>query len=308
MKGMAFCPAHITGFFKAHLPDEQDCSSTSLEKAGSVGAGFSIRQGVTTRVMIEERQGGQKSNFQVKVHGYQTDKTDVTEHVLKEFLKLGEFSNLFFDINHTILIPVGYGLGSSSAVALSLAFALDQALQTKLKETKIGEIAHNAEVRCKTGLGDVLASFHGGFEVRLKPGAPGVGHVEKILVDKVSVIMICFSPISTNKFIKKHLSQINGLGGQMVNKLLESRDYEHFQDMSLEFAKYVGIMTPRMNDIVNKLGENSIRCGVALFGETIFSLVPHSEEHRVLGILQKYPDGIIIQSELDEIGARVLNN
>ena len=27
---------------------------------------------------------------------------------------------------------------------------------------------------------------------------------------------------------------------------LESKDYEHFQDMSLEFAKYVDVMTPRM--------------------------------------------------------------
>ena len=25
----------------------------------------------------------------------------------------------------------------------------------------------------------------------------------------------------------------------MVNRLLESKNYEHFQDMSLEFAKYV---------------------------------------------------------------------
>ena len=67
----------------------------------------------------------------------------------------------------------------------------------------IGQIAHNAEVNCKTGLGDVLASFHGGFEIRVKPGAPGIGNVEKIITDKISVIMICFSPISTNKFIKE---------------------------------------------------------------------------------------------------------
>jgi len=39
----------------------------------------------------------------------------------------------------------------------------------------------------------------------------------------------------------------------MVNRLLESKDYEHFQDMSLEFAKYVDVMTPRMQRIVDKL-------------------------------------------------------
>ena len=44
-----------------------------------------------------------------------------------------------------------------------LSYALDQALQTKLDKTKIGQIAHNAEVNCKTGLGDVLASFSRGI-------------------------------------------------------------------------------------------------------------------------------------------------
>jgi len=303
MEATAFCPAHITGFFKAHLDNNQN----NLEDLGSMGAGFSIKQGVTTRVKIKTKHN-QETNFKISTLGYESDKTDVSEYVLNEFLKLGEFSNKFFNIEHDISIPVGYGLGSSSAVALSLSFALDQALQTKLERKIIGQIAHNAEVNCKTGLGDVLASYHGGFEVRVKPGAPGIGKVEKINTEKISVIMICFSPISTNKFIKERLSQINGLGGKMVNRLLESKNYDHFQDMSLEFAKYVDVMTPRMEKIVKELSENNIKCGIALFGETIFSMISQNEEKKVLNILQKYSDGIIIRSELDDNGARVLNN
>ncbi|MEK0335881.1 MAG: GHMP kinase, partial [Nitrosopumilus sp.] len=164
MEATAFCPAHITGFFKAHLDDNQ----SSLENLGSMGAGFSIKLGVTTRVKIDTRDN-QKSNFRITTKGYQSDKTDVSEFVLNEFLKIGKFSNKFFHIEHEISIPVGYGLGSSGAVALSLSYALDQALETKLDKTIIGQIAHNAEVNCKTGLGDVLASFHGGFEIRVKP-------------------------------------------------------------------------------------------------------------------------------------------
>ena len=303
MKGAAFCPAHITGFFKAHLENDQ----AKLENLGSMGAGFSIKQGVTTRVTIDKKNS-HDSNFKITTKGYQSDKTDVSEFVLNEFLKIGNFEDKFFDIEHEISVPVGYGLGSSSAVALSLSFALDQALDTKLDKNTIGQIAHNAEVNCKTGLGDVLASFHGGFEVRVKPGAPGIGTVEKISTDQISVIMICFSPISTNKFIKERLSQINGLGGKMVNRLLESKDYQHFQDMSLEFAKYVDVMTPRMQKIVNELTQNDVKCGIALFGETIFSMVPKEDESKVLEILEKYSDGVIIKSELDNIGARVLNN
>jgi len=303
MEATAFCPAHITGFFKAHLEDNQN----NLENLGSMGAGFSIKEGVTSTVKVQTKEN-QKKNFQIITQGYESDKTDVSEYVLNEFLKLGEFSNKFFVIEHNISIPVGYGLGSSSAVALSLSYALDQALNTNLEKRIIGQIAHNAEVNCKTGLGDVLASYHGGFEIRVKSGAPGIGKVEKINTEKISVIMICLSPISTNKFIKERLSQINGLGGKMVKKLLESKNYKHFQDMSLEFAKYVDVMTPRMEKIVDELSENKIKCGIALFGETIFSMIPQNEENKVLDILQKYSDGIIIRSELDDYGARVLNN
>jgi len=303
MEATAFCPAHITGFFKAHLDENQN----SLENFGSTGAGFSIKQGVTTRVKVDTKDN-QESNFRITIKGYQSDKTDVSEFVLNEFLKLGKFSNKFFDIEHGISIPVGYGLGSSGAVALSLSFALNQALETKLDKTIIGQIAHNAEVNCKTGLGDVLASFHGGFEIRVKPGAPGIGRVEKINIDEISIIMICFSPISTNKFIKERLSQINGLGGKMVNRLLESKNYEHFQDMSLEFAEFVDVITPRMQKLVNELSKNNIKCGIAFFGETVFSMIPKEDEKNVLEILQKYPDGIVIKSELDNNGARVLYN
>jgi pantoate kinase len=303
MEATAFCPAHVTGFFKAHLDDNQN----NLENLGSMGAGFSIKQGVTTKVKIESKNN-QKSNFKITTKGYQSDKTDISEFVLNEFLKLGKFSNKFFNIKHDISIPVGYGLGSSAAVALSLSFALDQALETKLEKITIGKIAHNAELNCKTGLGDVLASFHGGFEIRVKPGAPGIGRVEKILTEEISIIMICFSPISTNKFIKERLSQINGLGGKMVNKLMESKNYEHFQDMSLEFANYIDVMTPKMQKLVNELSENNIKCGVALFGETIFSMIPKKDENKILEILKKYPEGVVIKSELDNVGARVLNN
>ena len=37
-------------------------------------------------------------------------------------------------------------------------------------------------------------------------------------------------------------------------------------------------------------------------------MISKDDEDKVLEILQKYPDGIIIKSELDNNGARVLNN
>lgn len=185
-----------------------------------------------------------------------------------------------------------------------MAFALDQALETNLSKEEIGKIAHTAEVSCKTGLGDVIGSFYGGFEIRTKAGAPGIGRLHKINSDS-KVIIVCFSPISTKKFLNENLAMINGLGGKMVNKLIQTNDYNEFQDMSVEFAKYVKVMTPRMDFVISELNNIGVKCGVALFGETIFSLVPKEKEEQVLEIFKKYDSNVIIQSEIDNIGARL---
>ncbi len=293
MQATAFAPGHITGFFKAEVEPIRP------EMRGSIGAGFCIKEGVTTKVKVTTSG---KPSFGITVTGYKSDNTQVSEYVAREFLKLAK-TNYFFEIEHQSEIPVGYGLGSSGAVALSLAFALNKALGTNLSRAQVGQIAHNAEIHCKTGLGTVLSSYHGGFEIRTKYGAPGIGSLKKIHTD-YSVIVICFSPISTKKFIRTHLSKINGLGGKMVTRLLKSRDQMEFLDMSLEFARYVGVITPKMQQVIDDLQQNGFKCGIAMFGETVFTLIPKTKELQVLQILEKYHDGIIIKTEIDKSGAR----
>ncbi len=91
----------------------------------------------------------------------------------------------------------------------------------------------------------------------------------------------------------------------MVKELLNSKDSNEFQDMSIKFAKYVEVITPRMDQVIQELQDNGIKCGVALFGETIFSLIPAKMEDKVMKILQKYKEGIIIRSKIDNVGARL---
>ncbi len=299
MRGEAFCPAHVTGFFTAELENKE-----SPELIGSLGAGFSMQEGVTTTVRARLKTKYDDSNFQLNINGYKSDNTQVSEFMINEFLTIVNYE-YFIEVFHDIPIPVGYGLGCSGAVALSLGIALNQALGTKLSKTQVGQIAHNAEIKCRTGLGDVLASYHGGFEIRTKSGAPGIGAIQKIKTNSSDVIIICFSPISTKEFLNERLSSINGLGGKMVKELLKSKDCNEFQDMSIKFAKYVEVITPRMNEVIKELHENGIKCGVALFGETIFSLISSDMENKVMKILQKYKEGIIIRSKIDNAGARL---
>jgi len=296
MRAKAFSPAHITGFFKAEL-EEKDPN-----QLGSLGAGFSIEKGVKTSVNIRSKTKHDINNYGIRVKGFNTGDIRVSEYVLNEFLVDGKY----FDVTHEIDVPVGYGFGCSAAVALSLAIALNDALKCGYTKTKVAQIAHQAEIKCQTGLGDVLASYHGGFEIRTKSGAPGIGEVHKIkLKESLDVMIICFNPISTKKFLKEKISSVNGLGGKMVQKLIKSQDMDEFQDMSIKFAQYIHVITPKMKEVIKELHDNGIKCGIALFGETIFSLVPKDKKQKALKILKKYDDGILITSRIDNSGARL---
>ena len=296
MRAKAFSPAHITGFFKAELDKKEP------NQLGSLGAGFSIQKGVKTTVNVRSKKEHDINNYTIRVKGFNTGDIRVSEYVLNEFLLDGKY----FDVTHEIDVPVGYGFGCSGAVALSLAIALNDALKYGYTKTKVAQIAHKAEIKCQTGLGDVLASYHGGFEIRTKSGAPGVGEVQRIIPkEKLEVMIICFNPISTKKFLKEKISLINGLGGKMVQKLVKSQDMDEFQDMSIKFANYIHVITPKMNKVIKDLHDNGIKCGIALFGETIFSLVPKDKKQKALEILKKYDDGIIITSRIDNSGARL---
>ena len=296
MRAKAFSPAHITGFFKAELEEKEP------NQLGSLGAGFSIQKGVKTTVNVRSKTKHDINNYEITVKGFNTGDIRVSEYVLNEFLVDGKH----FDVTHEIDVPVGYGFGCSAAVALSLAIALNDSLKCGYTKTKVAQIAHKAEINCQTGLGDVLASYHGGFEIRTKSGAPGIGEVQKIIPkEKLDVMIICFNPISTKKFLKEKISSINGLGGKMVDKLVQSQDMDEFQDMSIKFAEYIHVITPKMKKVIKELHENGIKCGIALFGETIFSLVTKDKRQKALEILEKYDDGIIITSRIDNSGARL---
>ena len=90
MQAVAFCPGHITGFFKAEVGQKRP------ELQGSLGAGFCINEGVTTTVKVTNSD---KPHFRIKVTGYQTDNTQVSEFVISEFFKIAKES-FFVDVEH----------------------------------------------------------------------------------------------------------------------------------------------------------------------------------------------------------------
>jgi pantoate kinase len=291
----AFSPGHITGLFE--IPGGYD----HVLLKGSKGAGFSIDRGIATTAYVYESD---KTNYQISINGIETQDAEVSKRVVKEYLRLTD-RTYFVSIAHDIGIPVGFGLGSSGAAALSLSYALNNALDIGLSRTQAAQIAHRAEIACKTGLGTVIAEFVGGFEIRTRAGAPGIGAVSKIELDGYKAIILCLAPISTKAFLTYRMEEINGLGGIMIKKLSGSRKVEDFLKTSNEFAETLGLTQGICKAPIGALRAIGFEASVALFGQTVFTLVPQEYAKDARDALKSF-GGTLLVCNIDSNGARVL--
>jgi pantoate kinase len=294
----ALSPGHITGFFEV----PHDTHSFDFLHKGSKGAGFSIDRGITTTAYLYESA---KPQYQIWINGIKSRNAEVSKWVTEEYLKLVDRPYLV-SIHHNVEIPIGFGLGSSGAAALSLSYALNQALDTGLSRTQAAQIAHNADIACNTGLGTVIAEFAGGFEMRTNAGAPGIGSVSKINLDKnYKAIVLCLAPILTKSFLTNRMNEINGLGGIMLTKLSESRSVDDFLKMSHRFAEMLSLTEGRCKGPIAALKTRGIESSVALFGQTIFTIISEERAAEAAGALRGF-GGTLIVCNIDMTGARVL--
>ena len=292
----AFSPGHITGFFE--IPNG---SYSHFLQKGSKGAGFSIDRGIATTAYVYENA---KTDYRISINGIQTENAEVSSWVVEEYLKLAN-RPYFVNVDHDVGIPVGFGLGSSGAAALSLSYALNEALDIGLSRTGAAQIAHHAEIACKTGLGTVIAEFVGGFEIRTGAGAPGIGSVTKIDLENYKAVVLCLAPISTKSFLTSRMDEINGLGGMMLSKLSVSRSVDNFLAMSREFAGTLGLTEDRCKEPMAALKSRGIESSVALLGQTVFTLVPRAMAKEARDAIKGF-GGTLLVCNIDSNGARVL--
>ena len=298
----AFAPCHITGLFQIF-----DKPANPLY-AGSKGAGFSISKGVKTTVKAEKAA---KWSVKIKVNGSNVDSAEVSEKVLNIFRsmfpEIGEHEVL---VEHEVEAPIGAGFGTSGAAALSLALALNDAFNLGMSKIKAAQLAHTAEVECKTGLGTVIAETFGGVEIRIKPGAPGIGEIRQIPVSKGYVVAcLNFGSLSTKEFLTDTnvRGRINEFGGKLVDKLAEEPNVTNLMTFSRRFAEHVGLITKKVRNVLDEADSESFICSMPMFGESAFTLVKRESLERLLKTFRKHgSDGQIMVSEIDFEGARLL--
>ena len=272
MKSSAYSPSHITGVFRICNGTEDPLS------IGSIGAGVSLSSGIKTHVeVVHSHMSG--SNIKLNSRFAFNGTPYVSERVISKFREIhGEPFSV--DVTHEIDIPVGSGFGASGAAALSLAIALNDALMTGLSDLKVAQLAHVVELECKTGLGTVIAEVEGGIELRVKPGAPGIGKIEKIETPRDSMVV----SVTTGKMFTRNALEdldtrksINKTSEQFLDQVFKERSLDSLLRASRDFGRSLGYLTDEMNRLVNVAHTGGYVCGIAFFGKTVFSIVRENE-------------------------------
>jgi pantoate kinase len=289
MRAEVFVPGHITGFFEVfENPDPL--------KAGSRGCGVVLSKGTLTRVEAEEAR---RSSMEVYVNDAPCD-CPVTRSVIARITRLaGEKYSVH--VEHLLELPMKYGLGVSAAGALGTALALNKALELGLSRDACGRIAHEAEVRNRTGLGDVIAELAGGLVLRTKPGAPGIGRVEKIPSDYEVVVFLVGKELETKKVLlnKDKKEKINTAGKKSYEAFIREKTPENFLKASLRFAREAELMDEKVYLAAASLANHGVTSSMAMLGNALFTLT--REPSKIIGLLD-YP---CFTARINDKGARV---
>ncbi len=295
----AFAPGHLTGLFQ--ICDEAE----DPLKKGSRGAGVSIELGVHTRVRAEPSE---RNSVVISINGEATGDAVVSENVARRMLsRLGGAQRV--EVVHEVQVPIGAGIGSSGCGALTLALAMNEALGLGMPYVEAARVAHLAEIECRTGLGTVFAATQGGFGVLYSPGAPGIGRAVKYgRSGDLGVVFLHFGPISTREALSDPglCRRINELGGLFVDELHRELTPERFMHYSRRFAEHVGLITPRMREVLDRTDGAGYPCTMAMFGEVVFSLLERDRAQGLVEVLEEAaPEKRVVVAGIDDVGARM---
>ena len=287
-EGEAFCPGHVTAFFEVREdPDPR--------KKGSRGAGLCLSLGVRTVARVRDDS---RASIDVIVNG-RRQRADVTRRVAEKIL--GDRSCEVKILSETSL-PVSQGFGVSAAAAVSTALALDDALGAKIPRDELVAVAHETEVECGTGLGDVVPASIGGMDLRLKPGAPGYAEVRTFPVEAELLLAVIGAEVPTKTVLRdsKKVAAINRIGGALVDEFSENPTLERLFELGVRFAEGTGLADKRVLEVI-RASRMFGRATMAMLGH---SVVATGNRQQLATLYLKF--GTLQRCEVDNRGARVL--
>ena len=283
----AFCPGHITAFFEICDQAEEPL------KKGSKGAGICTSLGARSTVAIDESAWQQVT---VRIDGKESDGA-VTKDAINYLI--GD-ENLTIEVDTALDLPMEQGFAMSAAGALSASYALCAALDVDTR--KAFKAAHIAEVKNKTGLGDVAGIYAGGMEIRLEPGLPPHGVVEHIDAKSELILTILGKPIKTSDVLTDPVKRqaISAAGRRCIDEFANNRTLEHLFVLGMEFVEDAGLIS---KDVLKGMmeAEKHGMASMVMLGNSIFCV---GDTDDLLKALK--PFGPTYRCEIDQKGPRLL--
>jgi len=282
----AYSPSHITGIFAI-------CDDRNPLYKGSIGCGIVLEAGCVTEVSVDDMRPG----IRIEIEGVEGGEASTTEYVCRRMA--GEYP---IRVSSRFEVPIGAGFGASGAGALSTALALNARLSLGMTLNEVAQIAHLAEVENNTGLGDVIAETYGGVVIRKKPGPPGIGMVDKIILppEEVKISYVTFGVKATREILRDAsiIRSVNEAGRAALKELLKKPDLDTFMRAARDFSLQTGLMSERCRDAIEAVEAEGKVASVAMLGETVF--VPGDSE-----ALHEF--GEVRQSRISYSGARIIH-
>ncbi len=233
-------PLHITGFWRCHITEDPITS-------GSTGAGLLLKPRAQVHGIIESRK------WELLVNRVPVNMPPVNKalKIAEEKFQLERRGKIF------LKTPAPIGAGYAISAASTILAVISALVFNNVKFTIEGaaRIAHIAEVEERSGLGDVISMVYGGpLEIRVRPGAPGIGYVERIPVFD-DVLALCFDmgKYDTRRMLEELESRINIVGKPLPFMLVENPSLRRFLELSEKFSLELGFLEEGLARQIKKI-------------------------------------------------------
>jgi pantoate kinase len=250
----AYCPGHISGYFRP-------VKGSEYRNTGSIGAGIVTEEGVTVRASpsrftsVTAKRLGEKGTVRELFNdspplSYIAGRLGVRVHLDTE-----------------CRLPIGAGFGLSAAALMASAAAINTLFGLGLTKQACAELAHEAEIVHRTGLGDAAACQDGGRDFRL---GPGIGAEIRRFYDlEESLYAVNFGPL--------HSPHILG-SSEALHRIIAAYPEEYpgspreFFRLSLSFAERSGLLSPELHELLKQCGKEGIPASMTMLGNGIFAM------------------------------------